>query len=148
MHDMKNIRAHTILFTEDCPLDCRYCQLKTEDDYGTNKGQTFDFILEKIKKYDEEDKKDGVSSQLTFTGGEPFLYWNWIKQIIEMYGDRFVYHFNTSGYLFTEEILEFLSHYQSYFTLSIDGASRKSSVPGLKVAPKIAIFIPRRFLLP
>ena len=124
MHDMKNIRAHTILFTEDCPLDCRYCQLKTEDDYGTNKGQTFDFILEKIKKYDEEDKKDGVSSQLTFTGGEPFLYWNWIKQIIEMYGDRFVYHFNTSGYLFTEEILEFLSHYQSYFTLSIDGGEK------------------------
>lgn len=122
--DTTNIRAHTILFTEDCPLDCRYCQLKYEKEYGTCENQTYEEILNKIKIYDEQDKKDGVESQLTFTGGEPFLYWDWIKKIIDIYGKRFIYHFNTSGYLFTEEILEFLSNYRVYFTLSIDGGEK------------------------
>ena len=124
MIDMKNLRAHTILFTEDCPLNCRYCQLKLEADYLVYEGQSFEKILEKVKMYDEQDEKDGVGTQLTFTGGEPFLYWDWIKQIIEIYGQKFVYHFNTCGYCFTEEILEFLSHYNTHFTLSIDGGEQ------------------------
>ena len=123
MHQQQ-IRAHTILFTEDCPLDCRYCQLKYEDDYGSCEGQTFDEILNKIKKYEAEDDRDNVLTQLTFTGGEPFLYWPWIKQIIELYGTKFSYHFNTSGYCFTEEILKFLSDYKVFFTLSIDGGEK------------------------
>jgi organic radical activating enzyme len=66
--DARKVRAHTILFTEDCPLNCRYCQLKYEDDYGVYQGQTFEEILNKIKKYDEEDTRDNVRTQLTFTG--------------------------------------------------------------------------------
>ena len=49
------------------------------------------------------------------------IIWDWIKEIIEKYGTRFEYSFNTSGYLFTEEILEFLSHYNTSFVLSVDG---------------------------
>lgn len=124
MNDFKNVRAHTILFTEDCPLQCTYCQLRLESEYGTCEGQTFEEILNKVKEYDEKDEKDGVQTQLTFTGGEPFLYWGWIKKIIEIYGKKFIYHFNTCGYCFTEEILEFLSRYETYFTLSIDGGEK------------------------
>lgn len=47
--DFKNVRAHTILFTEDCPLDCRYCQLKYESEYGLYENQSFETILEKIR---------------------------------------------------------------------------------------------------
>ena len=121
MISMEKIRAHTILFTEDCPLDCRYCQLKLESDYHKFKTTTFEEILEMVQNYRDQDIKDGFETQFTFTGGEPFLYWEWIKEIIEKYQDTCVYHFNTCGYCFTEEILEFLSKYQVYFTLSIDG---------------------------
>ena len=85
MIDVREVRAHTILFTEDCPLNCRYCQLKYEDEYGTCQGQTFEEIKQKIEQYEQQDEKDGVGTQLTFTGGEPFLYWPWIKEIIDKY---------------------------------------------------------------
>lgn len=124
MIDMNKIRAHTILFTEDCPLDCRYCQLKLEEGYHKCPTESYDTIFELTQKYREEDLKDGVETQFTFTGGEPFLYWDWIKQIIEFYGNSCTYHFNTCGYCFTEDILEFLSHYIVFFTLSIDGGEK------------------------
>ena len=80
---MEKIRAHTILFTEDCPLDCRYCQLKLESDYHKFKTTTFEEILKMVQNYRDQDIKDGFETQFTFTGGEPFLYWEWIKEIIE-----------------------------------------------------------------
>lgn len=121
---MSNLRAHTILFTEDCPLDCRYCQLKLEEHYHTCGTQTKEEIFELIETYRDQDIKDGIDTQLTFTGGEPFLYWDWIKEIIEKYGHDCTYHFNTCGYCFTEDNLEFLSRYNAYFTLSVDGGEK------------------------
>ena len=61
--DFKNVRAHTILFTEDCPLDCRYCQLKYESEYGLYENQSFETILEKIRQYDAQDIQDGFDTQ-------------------------------------------------------------------------------------
>ena len=108
----------TIIFTEDCPLDCRYCDPKNENSYkkhsGMNKKELFD-LLEKI---DKECKKE---TKIIFSGGEPFLYWNWLKELIIKYQNRFVYEFNTSGYLLTEEILCFLHNYNCFFNLSVDG---------------------------
>jgi sulfatase maturation enzyme AslB (radical SAM superfamily) len=119
---VKIIRVHTILFTEACPLACRYCDLKNDTCFGTAEEElTFDRIKESIAKYDKEDNPNLITSRLLFTGGEPFLAWPQIKEIIEQYGSRFQYCFNTSGYLFTEEILEFLSHYDVSFVLSVDG---------------------------
>ena len=114
-------RVHTILFTEACPLECRYCFLKDDDSYGKDRPMTYEEILEAIELYDKTDDPETCVSQLLFTGGEPFLFWEKIKEIIEKYGTRFEYAFNTSGYLFTEEILEFLSHYKVSFVLSVDG---------------------------
>lgn len=58
---------------------------------------------------------------LLLTGGEPFLYPELIKKIINAYGKRFIYRFNTSGYLLDKEMIEFLSHYNCDFVLSVDG---------------------------
>ena len=117
------IRDHTILFTEACPLNCRYCYLQTDDVFGKAKNMTLEDIIQMIENIKEKDSKDPeIISQLTFTGGEPFLYWDWIKTIMEKYGNDFRYTFNTSGYSFTEETLIFLSKFDSVnFVLSIDG---------------------------
>ena len=118
----QGIRVHTILFTEACPLNCKYCDLKNTTEYGTVNYLSFEEIHDEIVKYDKQDTKDNIQTRFVFTGGEPFLYWDWIKKIIEEYGDYFEYEFNTSGYLLTEDILIFLSKYKFIkFYLSVDG---------------------------
>lgn len=118
---MKKIREHTILFTEACPLECRYCFIKDGPEYGKNPEMTRKEILDKIAEIDKNDKKEEVISSLLLTGGEPFLYFDLIKEIMQKYGRRFHYKFNTSGYPLDKEKIEFLSNYDVEFVLSIDG---------------------------
>lgn len=120
----KPIKVHTILFTEACPLNCRYCDLQNDNGYEGCKNMTKEKFFDLVNEYDKNDNQDEVITRILFTGGEPLLYWNWIKEVIEKYQHRFQYSFNTSGYLFTEEILEFLSPYQVNFTLSVDGGEK------------------------
>lgn len=118
---MLKIRERTLLFTEQCPLDCKYCFNKTEEKYHTQENFDISQMLKDIDSYLEKDEKDNVQTQILFTGGEPFLYWKQIKTIMEKYGHRLFYKFNTSGMLLTKEIIEFLSDYHVIFVLSVDG---------------------------
>ena len=117
----RKIRVRSIIFTEACPLACRYCDLKNGPVFGQSPAMTKDQIFSLVEKFDKLDDYNKIDTRLLFTGGEPLLYWDWIKEIIEKYGHRFQYMFNTSGYLFTEEILEYLSNYTTNFVLSVDG---------------------------
>lgn len=115
------IRVRSIIFTEACPLDCRYCNFKESTNFGTAHNLTKEELFNFVKKFDELDDYNSINTRILFSGGEPFLRWEWIKEIIQQYGNRFSYGFNTSGYLLTEEMIEFLSHYEVDWTLSIDG---------------------------
>lgn len=117
----KKIKVRSIIFTEACPLACRYCDLKNGPAFGKSPAMTKEQIFDLVAQFDQLDNIDEIDTRLLFTGGEPLLYWDWIKEIIEKYQHRFQYMFNTSGYLFTEEMLEFLSKYNVNFVLSVDG---------------------------
>lgn len=118
----KPVREHTILFTESCPLACVYCNLKTDSVYGTNNDLTEEEINAMLEEFAQDDE-ELYETRIVFTGGEPFLAWDMIKRAITKYGNRFSYLFNTSGYLFTREILQFLRQYRVDFNLSVDGPS-------------------------
>lgn len=115
------VKVRTIIFTEACPLACRYCDLKNDSSFGKRSWMTKEEVLSLVDKFDKQDNPEEVNTRILFSGGEPFLYWDWIKEIIDKYQHRFQYEFNTCGYLFTEEILEYLSHYDVSFVLSVDG---------------------------
>lgn len=121
---MKKIKSHTILFTEACPLHCRYCYLRDNEGFGKSVPLQKNEILDEIARIDKMDDPNEFISQLLLTGGEPFLYPDLIKEIITTYGDRFWYTFNTSGYCFDKEMLKFLSKYKVSFVLSVDGDDR------------------------
>lgn len=114
------VRERSILMTEKCPLECRYCHLKSKYEEAEGPDFSYEYIYNKVKSYVEEDKKNGYTTQILFTGGEPFIYWDIIKKIILNF-PNIRYAFNTSGFLFTEEILRFLSNYSVQFCLSCDG---------------------------
>lgn len=113
---MNKIVNLTILFTYECPLECTYCNLRKDT---SKKTMTFEEIDQQISNF-ISDNPD-VLKQVCITGGEPFLYPNMIKKIVEKYGEQVMFLFYTSGYCFTDDILEFLSHYKVNFTLSVDG---------------------------
>lgn len=110
-------KVHTMLFTEECPLKCNYCNLRAQEAWGQFAGYTKEDFFAELKANEDADI-------IQFTGGEPFTHWHWIKEAIEKYGHHFRYSFNTCGYLCTEEQLEFLSRYNTTLYLSVDGPRR------------------------
>lgn len=121
---MKPITNRTILFTEACPLHCRYCYLEKPGTYGTTGAMENERILKEVKRIHEEVDPKKYICILTLTGGEPFTRPDVIKEIMTTYGNRFIYEFNTSGYLLDEEMIQFLAKYPVRFVLSIDGDRR------------------------
>lgn len=112
--------VHTILFTEDCPVTCRYCDMRAQPLYGHGYCMPEKDFFEKVE-YLVTSHTTPNPMRLLFTGGEPFTKWKWIKQVIEKHGNTIQYAFNTSGYLLTKEIIKFLSNYHITWILSVDG---------------------------
>lgn len=122
MNKTQNIIAeHTIIFTEACPLDCRYCYSKVNENYMHGVEIDLEGMIERIERYLKTDIENGKKTRILFSGGEPFLYWDTIRTIIEKFGTEISYKFNTSGVLLTKEILEYLSDFSVFFVLSCDG---------------------------
>lgn len=115
--------ATTLLVTGKCPLNCRYCNIADELDEAVKSCKhepTFEEMDAIVRKF-LDDNQNCDSKAVTLSGGEPFVRWPDIKKLIEKYGRECTFDFNTSGYLLTEEILEWLSQYSITWNLSVDG---------------------------
>lgn len=92
-----------------CNLSCSHCHcLKV--DFKFNK-DIFKFI--KLNDIDV----------ITFSGGEPLLYWPTIKYIAETLGKGYRYHFVTNASLLTPTMVRFLNEYGFTVGFSYDGKS-------------------------
>lgn len=101
----------------DCNLKCKYCHTE-------HFNCTFDKnILPILKNLNLK--------RISFGGGEPLLYWNTIKEIVEYIGSSVNYKMVTNGTLFTKEIIDFCNKYNFYIYISIDGlhTTRDTSIP-------------------
>lgn len=115
----------TLLITPFCPLNCRYCNL-ADDMLDQQKKKEPEMSFEQMKETVDlflDRYKNAETWTVTITGGEPFLRWNDIKKLISLY-PQITWDFNTSGYLLTDEILEWLSHYRIRWNLSVDGGAK------------------------
>ncbi len=103
----------TIYLTEKCNLNCNYCFVDKKD-----KTLKIEDYITTIEKY-----KDEISN-ITFFGGEPLLYFNLIKQIVNYNTNNnynFTYILNTNGLLLSDKIIEFISNNNILVNLSLDG---------------------------
>lgn len=116
----------TILVTEDCNLNCKYCyegnnKQKSYMNLGTA-DKVVEFILNEIKN----NPKDKYPLQIVFHGGEPLLNFDIIKyldrSITKLVVDRPIsYHMTTNGTILNDEIKEFIKNKVDSFSISIDG---------------------------
>ena len=90
-----------------CNLHCKYCHSEAID-VKFNPA-----ILPVLKSFDLK--------RITFGGGEPLLYWDTLKQIVNYLGDTVQYKVVTNGTLFTQEIVDFCNSYNFLFFISVDG---------------------------
>lgn len=126
---MANVPVATILVTDDCPLNCRYCNLRDEMDVSRAEKRpqpsTKDIIRIVQNLIDENPSAERY--QITFSGGEPFMQWPKIRDTIIHFEDRkddITWDFNTSGYLLNDEIIRWLANYTVTWNLSVDGGRR------------------------
>ncbi len=110
----KKGKSLTIIFP-NCNLRCKYCYIKNS--FSTN-----DFKVSPLKLI--MFCKEFNFNRITFHGGEPLLYFDWIKKFVGLAKELNV-HFNyviqTNGTLLTSEIAEFFKEYDFSVGISLDG---------------------------
>ena len=92
-HDKRNFRKYTftrklrtvdgpgvrfVVFTQGCPLRCKYCHNPDSWEVGTNKKFSVNEILE---KYDGV--KEFCKGGITVTGGEPLLQMDFVTALFK-----------------------------------------------------------------
>lgn len=109
----------------DCNLKCSHCHC-AEMHFELNE-DIFDYI----------DKNN--FRRITFSGGEPLLYFDLMKRIIERCGKALEYKFVTNGTLITDEMVDFFNQYRVYACVSYDGENgeRDECDPRYKIISKL-----------
>lgn len=96
-----------VVFMQGCPLRCKYCHNPDTWDIKEQKiSVTADKLMKEIKKYENFFKKTGG---VTFTGGEPFLQAEFLKEALKRCKDE-GYHttVDTSGFVFNDMVKDAL----------------------------------------
>lgn len=120
---MKKIKVFMLIINENCNLNCTYCY----EHHKTNSYMSFATAKSIIDKELSTAKSDEIF-EIEFFGGEPFLNFSLIKQVVEYVKTEYSHlkiYFNasTNGTLVHGEIKEWLIKNKDRFSpgLSLDG---------------------------
>lgn len=104
-----------IMLGDACNFKCKYC-LQGEHKANVIQPIFSEKMLSFLDDYSSADK-----TMISFWGGEPLLYFDSIKKIVERYQDKFNYEMVSNGSLLTEKIVAFLNEHKIGYHLSHDG---------------------------
>ncbi|MCX7922021.1 MAG: radical SAM protein [Clostridia bacterium] len=121
-----------LVLTEQCNLRCKYCIYSEHypNVIGySNKSMDFETAKRAIDQYMQlynEKQKYGYRKKaiISFYGGEPFLKFDVIKQVIKYCrekGYEVRYYVTTNGTIMNEEIIEYIVSNDFIVTFSVDG---------------------------
>lgn len=125
--EQKNV---TLTLTHQCNLKCSYCYETTKDD------QCMSIETGKSIVYDELTKTDGFKRvQFDFFGGEPFLCFEAIKEIVDYAmkietNKKFNFFITTNGTFVHGNIKKWLIEHRDFVTcgLSLDGTKEMHNI--------------------
>ena len=117
-----NITNVFLILGDECNFSCRHC---VQEPYHEVKKielkEPSDKVLQYLNHlYSIRSVKD-EKIFLKFWGGEPLLYMDTIRKVVEKLGNRFNYSITTNGLLLTDEIVEYCNEKKIHVTLSNDG---------------------------
>ena len=121
-HELYNIVVNTTL---DCNLDCWYCyESKIKGSRLTQ--EVINAIKNNIILHWEN--VNYTVLKLSFFGGEPFMYFEGIKQLLDFANDfcaarniELIADFTTNATLITQEHINYLKQFQCHFQITLDG---------------------------
>jgi len=125
----------TLSITQQCNLACTYCY---QVDRRINKRHVMPIETAKNAIREHLTKKNSFNSTfIELIGGEVFLYWKWVQEVIswtidnrELWVKPFTFFIDTNGTLLNDEIKNWLSERRSYIIvgLSLDGTPEAHNV--------------------
>lgn len=104
-----------------CNFNCVYCS----QEHLINNGREWEGLSPSLFSFLDKHRGKGIT--IKFYGGEPLLYFDYIKQIIEKYREDFSYMLISNGSLLRKPMVELFNRYKVRFLLSHDGASTKKT---------------------
>jgi uncharacterized protein len=128
MPSLKEIHTITLKFGEKCNFNCRHCcQAESQGQVKENLALNEDVIRYIGEKAERYFAKTSSKLRLRLWGGEPLIYMENIKEIVNATKKHPVkYFFTTNGSLLTEEIVEYANQEDIRISLSNDGAATGS----------------------
>lgn len=110
-----------------CNFNCKYCM---QSDYKLSpmKEEKIDECVDFIKYYSELAFQGDYPLQVNFFGGEPLMYFDKIKYIVNALKDcNVVYTVITNGSLISGEVLDFINDHNISVCISWDGRNTEYS---------------------
>ena len=107
-----------ITLGRDCNFNCKYC-LQDEKHFHQRKNIVVPELSQKLLNF--LDKYQYNDTKIMFWGGEPLLYIDSIKKLLERYGKKFKWGTVTNGSLLNENIVSLFDKHNVSFVISHDG---------------------------
>ena len=107
-----------IILGSSCNLNCRYCMqhaLVTKQITNSINPKIYEFLKQLAQQMQEK------KTHLVFYGGEPFIYFNNIKEIVDSTKSYCTFSAISNGKAITEEIANYCTDNRIHVTLSWDG---------------------------
>lgn len=115
-----NISTVNIMMGDTCNFNCRYC-LQKENICAQNRKTVDDSVIDYVKHLINIRPKTSNKIKVYFWGGEPLLYPDIIKYVVDKLEDSVYYTIVTNGSQLNQEWVEFLNKYNFSLVLSHDG---------------------------
>lgn len=123
IYNESSIKVVYLMMGFNCNFNCRHCiQSGCNSPVLNVSDTTFEYIHHLISVRPEHCEK----LRLMFWGGEPLLYMNVIRSVIERFGESLKYSLVTNGSLLTQEIVDYLNENKVHVALSYDGKNTKN----------------------
>lgn len=118
----QSIRIYLILGNA-CNLSCKYCM---PHKYIVSECEN-SRVADKVIKMIEEQAENCDQTTVIFYGGEPLLYFNSIKGVVERLGKKVQYATMTNGKALTKETVDYFNENEFEINLSYDGYNTRET---------------------